>query len=245
MELCETESGKSFTDHLLQAGESIVIDILSHPLILSLADVNQFPKETRRLSRNELIQARNNFYVQDYFFLIYGYRVPKAIVMDTTPTQWLRDDLNKDGISILAADVNPLLASSIKRINDELERIGLSIKGKSPNKATEEYIIFKIKSAFRGDAEGLTTALACVWVYYSIGAFILQSISNNKYFNDSEFQVWVKILTDEDNEDYFKKASANLNRIVTSFSHISIEQLENIFLEACRFEFRFIEALLS
>jgi thiaminase len=235
----------SFADELTEIGQEIVAYILSHPIILSLADLRPFPQGVRQLSKEELIECRNNFFIQDYFYMVYGYKVAKAFLIDTI-NENLLEHLGENRSYVLSEYTNPLFSASINSLREGIQDFGLSIPGARPNSVTKEYIAFKMNQAFQGSAENLVASLSCLWVYYQIALKLNEQKDNNQYFQDSEFEKWLQILTDEDSaKTSFERTSLLINILVADFPKNRRDSLKSIFLEACDLEYTFLNGLIA
>lgn len=239
----------SFSDDLVKNDKckSILEDILNHDIVTSLAGM------TNELSRDQLVQVRNNFYLQDYFYLIYAYKVPQIFLIDSSSDITLKANLlelsgnenyDRELHNPFLLEENPFLCSStIKKIRKTMKDVcGIQVEGNRPNIATQKYIFFRKRSTFQSDIKAIISNLPCLYVYAEFNLIFNENYG--QYAEDIEFKDWIDFLKDNRNRNYYDKATKICNQLVAGVSQKSKHELKLLFLNACKLEFNFMESLL-
>lgn len=233
----------SFLKNLEAKGKPVIDIILEHPIIASLCPTN-VSSTTKILSKEELIAARNNFYIQDYLFLILGYELSRNVLLisfgDKSREQdieYIRKNLGLDGIR------NPIEGSSVKTLENEIKKIPLSFDTKSINLATKEYILFKTNKSLEGSYEAIIVSFACIFTYYKIWEKFY--INQDQIRKDQDLRKWIRIFFNQYAKEYYENYTKVINYISPKIENKNKRYLVNIFLQACNFEYLFFEELLS
>lgn len=238
-----SSNNNSFAQELLELGEKTILKaIFEHPLILSLAG------SPSSLSKNELIIARNKFFIQDYFYLVYGHRITRTILLDTIAVSERKRIANFLNVSenydpILSEEQNPLFSTLIESIRNNLARWGLLISEQKPTPTTLKYILFKIETAFQGEVKAITAGIACFWVFQRIGVEIDKE--TNIYLQDPEIKPWMQFYTEPTNITYLDKYCEALIILTKDYEPQELTLLKEIFVKSCFYEYRFIDSLLK
>lgn len=230
-----------FADHLRLASDSEIQKVLKHSIILSLANVseNQFPNDTNKITESELIEIRNQFYIQDYYYLTYGHELVRNILLDRNPNKNFNRRLN------IVEPRSPLESTSIENLDNEIKRLRLSLVNTEISATTQKYLIYKIRNALQSIERAIIGDFACIFVYYEIAKYIHSQRTKYALENDyEELSKWVHIFNYNTSLSYYRKYKKVINKLDVS-QESKIDLLTSFFVKSCEFEYLFLDALLK
>jgi thiaminase len=214
----------SLLESLEITGGSKLKLILDHPVISTLRGTENGGVST--LSSDELVEVRNNFYIQDYFYLICGYETARNIIVCKSLNH---PNLKKDNYRDPFFLITDLL--------EKLDQLRISPRDCIPSETTSNYISFIIECACRGYCEGIVAQLACNWIFYKIGEEFAVN-SSNKECND-----WFRMYTAFDNSTYVRSKINKLEKALNLNMCNDFDSIKEIFNQCCDFEYKFINSL--
>ncbi len=96
----------------------------------------------------------------------------------------------------------------------------------------------------------MVVSFACYLVFYEIGRAIKTKQSESEFRKESEskrvseFDSWIGLYTDSSNEAYYEKYLDIINYRANKLDDNQKKYLTKIFVQACQFEYRFLDELL-
>ncbi len=159
-----------FSEILLNLSEKIFNITFMHPIISSLNGSNNI------LSKDTLLKVRDNFFIQDYYYLVYAHKVPKFLLVDSTKKDELRKKIlrlrepyERQRHNPIQLQCNPFIPEATLLINLILHLLAtvshITMSDIQPNSIISEYIQFKIKCALEGEAETIVSNLPCLYIF--------------------------------------------------------------------------------
>lgn len=216
-------------EELFAECDDIIDQILEHDIVKSLAGNGNLDKDT-------LIAVSKQFYIQDYYFLVYGYGSAKSYRIDTTS--------NRDTLKNLGDHRNPFTSSSVSRLLDIMENRGISKKG-GANAATQSYIVFELEKAFSSVTELFLCRLACGAVFQSIGVTLnLSTYQRDMSQLDERLAEFIAVYTDTVETDYLTTLIEICSELLKDLDEEEEQQMKTTFKEGCEKELDFLNSLL-
>lgn len=209
--------------------DRIIQDILDHRIVKSLAGSDD-------LSQAALIEISKNFYIQDYYFLTYGYNLANSYCIDINSER-----KNEEIVRAFGSHRNPFTSTSISRLTEIINYRKISISA-GANSTTQKYIIFEIEKAFAGTVDLSFTRLACSAVFDSIGAIL--SSNGSSYSEDECLGDWVSIYIESVRGNYLNKQMKLCYQLITDASNNDIQVLLETFRLGCEYELSFLNSLI-
>lgn len=210
--------------------------------------------------KEELIKIRDNFLVQDYFYVVLGSEVSRNISiisflaespLDNESKTYLKEKLKLDDVESPVDKIrNPTQGSTIKTLTKEIKEKNISLDISKINLATKEYILFKTNKSLQGFDEIMVVSFACYLVFYEIGLEIMNKEEpfknqlGSEYVRDPEFDLWMQLYTDLSNKRYYRRYFKIINYRADKLDDEEKKYLQKIFVQACQFEYRFLDELL-
>lgn len=219
-----TNQKSRLSEYLLNIKDEIFSKFELHPIILSLSNA------TNKITKEKLINIRNDFLIQDYFFLTDGYCEAKRCMNIRSCVDWLT--VNSD----------PEESESVCFIRREIIKYGLSLVNKQPNKTTTNYINFCIETAKSSEIEFFSAKLACISIYLLIGTILLKN--KNHFFYDSETRNWIGTFTTPRLKEQLLETCDTLDQLAVDLNIVKYNKMEEIYIKACYLEYEFFDSLL-
>ncbi|MEM7756934.1 MAG: hypothetical protein AAF298_02205 [Cyanobacteria bacterium P01_A01_bin.40] len=220
--------------------------MMKQRIIASLA--GKCDDKNDRLDPQQLETIKQKYFYQDYFFLVYGCKVPQVFHKECSTNQYL----NKGNAKILTANINenpnPLYSETIKTLVESKEIELLTLRKSRPNPAVREYILFKLSCNFQGELEGLISLIPCLHLYAAFSYLKVFKDSPYVHRNNEILAKWIDFLDTPDNVKYFRKFCTTCNALTSNNSQIkdalTRDRLLVIFRKAWNFEYQFFQSLL-
>lgn len=221
-------------EELFAECDEIIDKIVGHEIVRSLAGYG-------KLDKNTLIAVSEQLYVQDYYFLVYGYGSAKSYQIDITSG----GELNEKTREHLGKHRNPFTSSSVKRLLDLMKKRGILIDV-GANAVTQDYILFELEKAFSSLTDLVLCQLACAAVFQAIGITIKYSPYQEEGGSefDERLAELVGIYTATVETDYLETLIGICNEMLENVPQSKEEQLRRTFREGCEKELYFLDSLL-
>lgn len=205
--------------------------IVKHPIIVSLSHKKD---GDNRLSVEQLIEIKNDFYTQDYFYLACGYEnVRNALIANSR----LGSPLEKIG-----SLRDPFSSRSVETLITEIRGItGVNLSKLKMTDVTYRYVEFLISTFSYGKLEAMISRFICTYTYAKIAEKFSEVVSED-WNNHDQLEMLIKFFSTEENRDACNKNWKIINKLIigTTKDNSKINRLVNIVEITCKFEMTFL-----